>query len=321
MKKSLYLWLSIDDISEYKAREAELMLSSAVFDNSLEAILITDNQKNIIKVNRAFTSVTGFSLDEVLGKNPSILKSGRHDASFYEQMFHTIEMTGKWHGEIWNKRKDGTVYPALQSITAIYDDNKKIFRYVSILTDITMQKAYEQQLFDHAHNDTLTGLPNRLSFEKKFDQILLRAQHAQQKFALFFIDLNRFKEVNDTLGHDVGDVLLKSVASSLKEGLRGEDFVARLGGDEFVIILASISHEEEAEQIARHLLERTQQILHLQEHSIQPSLSIGIAIYPDHGIDRSSLLKCADKAMYYAKHNTKEYYRIFRSSDMSVQSE
>lgn len=314
MKNSLFLWLSVDDIREYKQREAELMLSAAVFENAQEAIFITDNQKNIIKANQAFTTVTGFSRGEILGKTPSFLKSGRHDASFYEKIFQSIHTTGSWHGEIWNKRKDGTIYPSLQSITAIYDDNQKLIRYVAILTDISMQKAYEQQLYDRAHTDTLTELPNRLHFEQKFDQMLLRVQHTQQKFALFFIDLNRFKEINDTLGHDVGDSLLKSVAASLKEGLRSEDFVARLGGDEFVVIIASISHNGEAVQIAQHLMGRAQRILQLKEHTVQPSLSIGIAIYPDHGTDRSTLLKCADQAMYHAKHNTDDHYHIFSSS-------
>lgn len=311
MKSSLYLWLSVDNISEYKTREAELMLSAAVFENSKEAIFITDNKTNIIKANQAFTSVTGFPLDEALGKTPSILKSGRHDSSFYQKMFQEIHMTGTWKGEIWNKHKDGTIYPSLQSISAIYDENKQLIRYVSILTDISMQKAYEQQLYDHAHNDALTGLPNRFYFEQKFDQILLRAQHTQQKFALFFIDLNQFKEVNDTLGHDVGDFLLQSVAASLKEGVRSEDVVARLGGDEFVVILASVSNGEEAMQVARHLMERAQQILQIREHALRPSLSIGIAIYPDHGTQRSALLKCADEAMYYAKHYTEEHYHIY----------
>lgn len=311
MKNTHYLWLSIEDIRDFKKREAELQLSSVVFENSKEAIFITNSKKIIIKANKAFAEVTGFSIEEALGKSPSFLKSGRHDPSFYEKMFLEIDTTGAWHGEIWNKRKDGTIYPSLQSISAVYDENNRLIRYVSILTDISMQKAYEQQLYNHAHNDTLTGLPNRLYFEQKFDQTLLRAQYTQQKFALFFIDLNRFKEVNDTMGHDTGDFLLKTVASTLKNGVRSEDLVARLGGDEFVVIIATISSGDEAVQIARHLMEKAQQVIQINEHTLQPSLSIGIAMYPDHGTERSVLLKCADEAMYYAKHNTQEHYHLF----------
>ncbi len=311
MKNANYIWLSIEDISDFKKREAELMLSSIVFENSQEAIFITDNKKRIIKANQAFTMVTGYSFVEVLGHTPSFLKSGRHDSLFYKKMFEEIEATGTWHGEIWNKHKNGKIYPSLQSISAVYDENNKLIRYVSILTDISMQKAYEQQLYDHAHRDTLTGLPNRLYFEQKFDQTLLRAQYTQQKFALFFIDLNHFKEVNDTMGHDTGDFLLQTVANSLKEGIRSEDFVARVGGDEFVVILATISNSNEAVRIAQHLMEKSQQIIQIGEHTLHPSLSIGIAMYPEHGTERSELLKCADEAMYHAKHNTQEHYHVF----------
>lgn len=311
MTDTRYLWLSIEDISDFKKREADLLLSSIVFENSQEAIFITDRKKNIIKVNQAFTTVTGFSPEESIGNTPSFLKSGRHDKSFYDKMFQEISATGAWHGEIWNKRKDGTIYPSLQSIFAVYDENKKLIRYVSILTDISMQKAYEQQLYDHAHRDTLTKLPNRLYFEQKFDQILLRAKHMNQQFALFFIDLNRFKEVNDTMGHDVGDFLLQTVANCLKEEVRSDDLVARLGGDEFVIILTTISNSDEAIQVARHLIEKAQHVIQIDKHTVKPSLSIGIAMYPDHGTERSELLKRADEAMYYAKHNTQEHYYLF----------
>ncbi|MGA9045786.1 diguanylate cyclase domain-containing protein [Sulfuricurvum sp.] len=317
MKNTHYLWLSIEDIRDFKKREAELLLSSVVFENLQEAIFITDSKKIIIKTNKAFAAVTGFPIEEALGKSPSFLKSGRHDSSFYEKIFLEIDATGTWHGEIWNRRKDGTIYPSLQSISAVYDENNKVIRYVSVLTDISIQKAYEQQLYDHAHNDTLTGLPNRLYFEQKFDQTLLRAQYTQQKFALFFIDLDRFKEINDTMGHDIGDFVLQTVANALKDGVRSEDLVARLGGDEFVVIIASISNSHEAIQIARHLMEKAQQVVQIDEHTLQPSLSIGIAMYPDHGTERSVLLKCADEAMYYAKQNTQEHYYMFSIDEIS----
>ncbi len=316
MKKITYLWLSVEDIRDFKKREAELLLSAVVFENSQEAIFITDAKKKILKANEAFTHVTGFSLDEIVGQTPSFLKSGRHEQSFYEKMFQEIAETGRWHGEIWNKRKDGFIYPSLQSITAIYDEKGKLIRYVSILTDISMQKAYEQKLYDHANTDLLTGLPNRLYFEQKFDQILLRAQYAQQKFALLFIDLNRFKEVNDTMGHEIGDFLLQRVAKSLQDGIRAEDLVVRLGGDEFVVILTAISNTNEVVHIVRQLMKKVHHAIHIKEHTLFPSLSVGIAMYPEHGTTKSELLKCADRAMYHAKHHTQEHYYLFSIDDI-----
>lgn len=310
LEKNVYLWLSIDNIQEYKRREAKLLLSDAVFENTTEVIFVTDENRKIIKANKAFTDVTGYTLDEVVGKNPNILKSGKHDRQFYEEIFNTIHTTGTWRGEIWNRRKDGVLFPSLQSISALYDNTGKLIRYVSILADISTQKAYEQQLLNHYHHDSLTGLPNRLYFEQTLEQVLFRAQHTQKKFALFFIDLNRFKEINDTLGHDAGDFLLKRVAERLKNSLRSGDFVARLGGDEFVIILESINNEEESKKVAHNIILKTGQGILLNGSELVPSLSIGIAFYPDHGSDISSLLKCADEAMYYAKHHTQEHYCI-----------
>lgn len=305
-----YVWLSIDNIKEYKSREAKLLLSDAVFHNTAEVIFITDANKNIIKVNEAFTTVTGYTPEEAIGKNPKFLKSDKHDSYFYKEMFNLINTTGKWHGEIWNKRKNGEIYPSLQSISAIYDNSGELIRYVSILSDITIQKEYEQQLMIHSHHDSLTGLPNRLFFNQILLQTLSRSQRSQKTFALFFIDLNQFKEVNDTYGHEIGDELLKSVATHIKENIRSEDFAARLGGDEFVIIFESIRMSEEAIFVAQNLITKTKQSLFINENEIIPSLSIGIAFYPEHGVDAATLLKSADKAMYYAKHHTEKHYYI-----------
>ena len=306
-----YVWLSIDDIKDVKEREAKLLLSDAVFHNTSEVIFITDADKRIVKVNEAFTTVTGYTEEEVLGENPKILKSGKHDELFYEEMFRLINTTGNWHGEIWNKRKNGEVYPSLQSISAIYDNSGKLIRYVSILSDITLQKEYEHQLLIHSHHDSLTGLPNRLFFNQILQQTLARSQRPHKVFALFFIDLNQFKEVNDTHGHETGDILLTSVATHLQENIRSEDFAARLGGDEFVIIFESVNMRDEAITVAQNLIDKIKQSLVINENEITPSISIGIAFYPEHGSDPSTLLKSADKAMYYAKHHTEEHYYIY----------
>jgi diguanylate cyclase (GGDEF)-like protein/PAS domain S-box-containing protein len=310
IKGEPYVWLNVDNIKEYKIREAELLLSDAVFHNTSEVIFVTDTSKNIIKINEAFTTVTGFREEEVLGKNPRILKSGKHDRHFYEEMFHTITLTGKWRGEIWNKRKNGELFPSLQSISAIRDETGKLIRYVSVLSDITLQKAYEQQLLIDSQHDVLTGLPNRLFFNQVFTQTLARSERSYQRFALFFIDLNQFKEVNDTHGHECGDILLKTIAIRLKETIRTNDFVARLGGDEFTIILEFIKTKEEAISVAKALLDKTKQPILVENCEIIPSISIGIAFYPQDGADATTLLKSADKAMYHAKHHTNEHYSL-----------
>ncbi len=311
IKEQSYIWLSIDNIQEYKIREAELLLSDAVFHNTTEVIFITDASKNIIKVNEAFSSVTGFTFEEVMGKNPRIFKSGKHDSKFYDDIFMEVNTTGKWRGEIWNKRKNGEIYPSLQSISVVHDEHGKLIRYVALLSDISIQKAYEEQLLIDSHHDVLTGLPNRLFLNQMLTQTLSRSERRNKIFALFFIDLNQFKEVNDTYGHECGDKLLQAVAERLQANIRADDFVARLGGDEFTIIFESIQRDEEAIIVAKTLIEKTKQPLVFEECTITPSLSIGIAFYPKDGKDASELLKCADHAMYHAKHQTEEHYFIY----------
>lgn len=311
IKGKPYIWLSVDSIQDYKEREAELLLSDAVFHNTSEVIFITDASENIIKINEAFTHVTGFEFEDVVGKNPKIFKSGKHDNQFYDDMFHFIHTTGRWRGEIWNKRKDGTLYPSLQSISAIHDEQGKLIRYVAILSDITIQKAYEEQLLIDSHHDALTGLPNRLFLNQILNQTLARAQRSQKIFALFFIDLNLFKEVNDTYGHETGDTLLKTVALRLQENIRSDDFAARFGGDEFTIIFESINEKNDAISVAKNLIDKVAQAIYINEIKFTPSISIGIAFYPEHGTDAATLLKCADQAMYFAKHHTEEHYSLF----------
>lgn len=313
MKGLSYIWLSIDNIQDYKIREAELLLSDAVFHNTSEVIFITDASKNIIKVNEAFSSITGFTFEEVAGKNPRIFKSGKHDSQFYEEIFNAVRTTGKWRGEIWNKRKNGEIYPSLQSISAVYDEQGNLIRYVAIMSDITLQKAYEEQLLIDSHHDSLTGLPNRLFFNQMLNKILARSEWENNMFALFFIDLNQFKEVNDTYGHECGDILLKTVAERLQANIRSDDFAARLGGDEFTILFESIRNRNEIITIAKTLLAKTKQPILIENCKLIPSISIGIAFYPEHGKEASELLKCADQAMYHAKHKTSEHYFIYET--------
>jgi diguanylate cyclase (GGDEF)-like protein/PAS domain S-box-containing protein len=311
MKGLSYIWLSVDNIQEYKIREAELLLSDAVFHNTSEVIFITDASKNIIKVNEAFSGETGFGTEEVRVQKPLIFKAVKHDSKFYEEMFREVNTTGKWRGEIWNRRKNGEIYPSLQSISAVHDEHGKLIRYVALLSDNSIQKAYEEQLLIDSHHDDLTRLPNRLFFNQMLTQTLSRSERRNKTFALFFIDLNQFKEVNDTYGHECGDKLLQAIAERLKANIRADDFVSRLGGDEFTIIFESIQHNEEAITVAKTLIDKAKQPLIFEECTITPSISIGIAFYPGHGTDASTLLKCADQAMYHAKHKTSEHYFIY----------
>ncbi|MDD5053408.1 MAG: diguanylate cyclase [Sulfuricurvum sp.] len=302
-----YIWISIENIEEYKRRETRLKIASIAFEHSAEAIFITDKNGIIIKGNKAFEQVTGYSLEYAIGKSPRILKSGRHDTAFYHEMFKVMHTTGVWKGEIWNKRENGEIYPSLQSISVIYDEKGKVSKYVSLLTDISAQKALEQQLSNQARKDALTGLPNRLSFTDKLESVILKARSSKSTFALFFIDLNKFKEINDTFGHEAGDTILKVVSNTLTKYLRSNDFVARLGGDEFVVIVESVRNADEAIVVAKNLIVKTNEPVIVDGHELSPSISIGIAFYPQDGSEVSALLKNADQAMYHAKHLTEDH--------------
>jgi diguanylate cyclase (GGDEF)-like protein/PAS domain S-box-containing protein len=306
-----YIWSSVEDISSRKEKEERLREASQVFDNTGEGIIITDAGRNIIRVNRAFTRITGYTASEVKGKNPRFLQSGHHDQAFYDAMWQKIDKKGHWRGEVWNRTKSGRHFSALQSITAVPDDTGRIGSYVSVFSDISEIKAYEEQLAHLAHHDALTGLPNRMRFEANLEQALERCKRNKSRFALLFMDLNDFKGINDTLGHAVGDRLLQAVATRLKERLRGEDVVARLGGDEFTVILAEIADFKDAVFVARKLIENVEKVLEMEGETIFPRLSVGISVYPDHGQDADTLLKAADKAMYRAKKDPDHSYRLY----------
>ena len=307
-----YIWSSVEDVSQRKKSESGLKQAALVFENTSEGIMITNAEREIVRVNPAFSGITGYEAEAVMGKDPRFLQSGRHDSAFYEAMWQDIDTLGQWRGEIWNRRKDGSLFPALQSITAVTNAKNGIESYVSVFTDITEQKAYMEQLAHLANHDQLTGVANRMQFESLFSQTLEWAKRNQTRFALLFLDLNRFKQINDTLGHDVGDLLLQSVAERLGSGLRSEDSIARLGGDEFTIILSKVTHPADAELVAKKLIERVSKPLKAGSETIYPEVSIGISIYPDHGENYETLLKKADSAMYRAKSEGKGIYVLHR---------
>lgn len=305
-------------LREAAKRQAEFMemqrIAAVVFE-SQEGMFVTDADTNILRVNRAFCEITGYSPEDVIGKNPRIFRSNRHESAFYEQMWQSIESQGFWQGEIWNKRKNGEIYPEFVTITQVKDKNS-ITNYVATLTDITSKKMAEEEIEHLAFYDSLTDLPNRRLLQDRLKIALATCKRTRLKGALFFIDLDNFKNLNDTLGHDIGDLLLKQVAHRLKSCVRECDTVARLGGDEFVIMLENLSDKEldataEATMISDKMLTALNQNYRLASHDYHNTPSIGITLFHGHEESIMQLLKQADIAMYDAKtagRNTVRFY-------------
>ncbi|MEW5755388.1 MAG: EAL domain-containing protein [Pseudomonadota bacterium] len=301
----------LTDITAKRFAEDQLKQAAAVFENTVEGVMITDDQARIVAVNQAFTEITGYQEEEVLGKNPRLLRSDHHDAAFFDAMWDTLRREGAWRGEIWNRRKNGEVFPVWQAISAIKDDKDQVINYVSVFSDISSLKQAQQRLNYLAQHDPLTGLPNRLLFEDRLSQAIQRAAREQLLAAVMFIDLDRFKNINDSLGHAVGDALLKETAQRLRETIRKEDTVARLGGDEFVIIAEAFHEAADAAQLARKLIEAFAQPFLIKEHELHMTLSIGISLYPRDGDDIASLLKHADIALYRVKQSGRNNFQFY----------
>ncbi len=311
---------TFENISERKQTEEKLKQAAKVLENSAEAICITDPDAHIIVVNRAFTQITGYNEEEVLGKSTNLLKSGKHDATFYKNMWTSIQMSGRWEGEIWNRRKNGEIYPEWLNISVIRDENtKEITNYLAIFSDITRAKQNEQRLAYLAHYDDLTGLPNRTLFYERVERALFLAKEQQYKVAVLFLDLDHFKYVNDTWGHAIGDLLLKDAAKRIVQCVRKNDTVARLGGDEFTAVLDNVGHSEIAATVAQCILDSMRPAFCLSGHETFISSSIGISIYPTDGEDVETLLKHADIAMYRAKESGKDNYQFF-TPQMNVEA-
>lgn len=301
------------NITELKDRETRLRLSAKVFENSSEAIFITDPQGTIVEVNAAFTTITGYQRSEVLGKNPRMLKSKLHDWPFYKRMWYSLLNEGSWKGEIWDRRKNGEFCPMLLSINAVTDNQGQLTHYVAISTDISHQKKTEQDLKQLAYYDVLTSLPNRFLFKDRFEHEILTAQRGNTRLALFFLDLDHFKNVNDTLGHWAGDTLLQIIAARIQGCLRKTDTIARMGGDEFTIILPGLAGIGDAAELARKLVDVTTQPVQIKDHTVFVGVSIGIAIYPDDGQDYYTLSKHADTAMYASKAKGRGVFQFFEA--------
>lgn len=304
------------DITERKRHEERLRMANTVFQSAPEAIMVTDANGVIQSVNPAFTAITGYHLAEAIGNTPRLLKSGRYDQPFYAELWRHLTELGKWSGEIWQRRKNGDAYPVLQNIEAVRDPQGCIVQYVAFFTDISERKLVEQEIFFRANYDPLTGLPNRSLLHEQLDQVLKRACRRGKRVALLFLDLDHFKQVNDTLGHALGDALLYKVAQRIKASVRETDTVARHSGDEFVLVLPDIPPDQDASTIAGKVLQRIAEPFDLGASStaLHISASIGIALYPDQGSDAAMLLRHADLAMYQAKMGGRNTFRHYEAA-------
>ncbi|WP_373035124.1 EAL domain-containing protein [Sulfurimonas sp.] len=299
------------DITKRKEMEDKLRLSATVFENTTEGVIITDADRKVISTNRTVSDITGYKNEEIIQKPISILKSERHDEEFYSDIWEVVAKTGSWQGEIWNKRKNGEIYPQWLNISVVKNANKEISNYVWVFSDISAIKESQQKLDHLAHHDPLTGLPNRLLLDARMTHSLSRARRNKNKIAVMFLDLDHFKNVNDTLGHPVGDLLLQEVASRLSNCVREEDTVCRQGGDEFIVILEELHDSHFASDVAQKIIFSLAQKYNLQGHEVFVTCSIGISLYPDDSEDITTLYKNADSALYRAKAQGRNAYQYY----------
>lgn len=299
----------------------ELRQYANAFERSGEAMLISDRLNRIVNVNTTFTTQTGYSLDEVMGKDPRMLGSGKTPKSIFEDMWNSLQDNGYWNGELWDQKKTGEVYPRWASISAIRNEDRAVMFYIASYSDISERKANEARIDYLAYHDPLTGLINRYSLENRLEQALLSARRDALRVAVMFIDMDRFKTINDSLGHHVGDQLLIEVAQRLRDSVRESDIVARLGGDEFIVVLTRIADEMDAAPIADKILRSLGQPYLFDGNVLHSSPSIGIAIYPSDGEDGPVLMKNADTAMYHAKDHGRNNVQYFTPAINAVASE
>lgn len=292
---------TVQDITDKKLAEQRLHQWASIFENTIEAVMITDCDQCIVDVNRAYTQITGYSKEEVLGKTPNFRRSGRHDRAFYEKMWNSINDTGSWSGEIWNRDKNGEVMPELHSISTIRDEHDNVVNYIGVFTDISALKRTEEKLEHLANHDPLTGLANRTLLNDRLARAIRRLGRSGSRIAVLFLDLDRFKMINDTLGHPVGDELLQKVAARLKSCLRDSDTIGRLGGDEFLVIIEDYHHLIDVENVVEKLRSALSIPIDINGKLLHAGVSIGISIFPEDGETTAELIRNADAALYRAK--------------------
>ena len=295
---------------EKSKSDAKIQLAANVFTHAKEGIIITDPQGTIIEANEAFIRNSGFQTSEIIGHNPRILKSGRHDNGFYTQMWRSIFTKGHWQGEIWNRRKDGSISAEMLTISAVKDSEGEVQHFVALFTDITTIKEHEKALEHLAQHDALTSLPNRILLWDRLSQAIAEAQRYNTYFAVVYIDLDGFKNVNDTYGHSIGDELLIIVSRRITSLLRQNETIARLGGDEFVALLTHLTEPKECEIILNRILEAMREVIVVNDISLYISASLGVSIYPSDTLDADKLIVQADEAMYRAKQLGKNNYQF-----------
>jgi diguanylate cyclase (GGDEF)-like protein/PAS domain S-box-containing protein len=302
------------DITERKRVEREMQLAATVYRAIGEAIMVADADNRIVAVNPSYTQLTGYTEQEVVGQSTNLLKSGRHNKDFYWRMWQSLEKTGQWQGEIWNRRKNGEEYLEWLVINTVYDDGGAVLRRIAMFSEVTDQKRAEQTIWQQANFDPLTGLPNRRMFHDRLEQEIKKSHRSGLSLVLMFLDLDRFKEINDTLGHGVGDALLKEVAQRVGRCVRESDTVARLGGDEFTVIVSEVEDFGSVARVAQDILHTLADPFLLDDEIIYVSASIGLTLYPDDASTLEELVKNADQAMYAAKHQGRNCYSYFTSS-------
>ncbi|MET0265300.1 MAG: diguanylate cyclase, partial [Duganella sp.] len=305
---------SRDMEQKLRANEESMKLSALLFQNIGEGMMVTDADGRILTVNPAFSLLSGYSEQEVIGHRSYELTVGREGLEFFTRLYETIAQSGQWHGEVWHQHKDGKHYLAEIRFDTVFDEFGNPFRYVALLSDVTEKKASEELIWRQANFDTLTGLPNRRMFYERLRQEMKKADRSRLPIALVFVDLDRFKEVNDSMGHDKGDLLLKQVAERLSASVRGTDAVARLGGDEFTAIISELHSAADVTRTAQEILRQMSKPFDLDgdgQHIAHISGSLGITIYPNDGADIDTLMKNADQAMYVAKESGKNRYHSY----------
>jgi len=302
------------DIVQRKRNEAELKLAASVFHNTMDGVMIIDPERRVVSVNPAFVGITGYSAEEALGQPSSWLRSERQSSEFYREMWTTLEGQGHWRGELWNRRRDGEAFLSLLNIVMVPDSDGRPERYVCVFHDITEMRRKEERIQHLALHDALTGLPNRVLLHDRLGQAIAGARRDQESLGVMFIDLDRFKAINDSFGHDTGNDLLKEVADRLRKCLRASDTVARMGGDEFVVLLRRVDMPPNYGLVAQKIIASLSMPAMLGGHAMQVGASIGIACYPDDGLDPVELMKHADAAMYAAKAAGRGTYRYFQAA-------
>ncbi len=295
-----------------------LTLHATVMENATNGIMITDSENHIVSVNNAFTELTGYPKDEVLGRDPSILSSGRHGDNHFNEMWNSLEEHGHWEGELWNRHKNGELYPEWVSITAVLNHSGELTNYIGIFSLLPEQKNTEARLRELANSDPLTGLINRNLFMDRTTQALVTARRTQHKTAVLFIDLDSFKPINDSLGHGAGDRVLSEVAQRLQDSVRGSDTVARFGGDEFVVLLTGLRELDEAGVVADKIIQAISQPIEYNGVECRVGASIGISVCPEHAETVDMLVKYADIAMYIAKEGGRGRYSYYEEGQLGV---